>query len=135
MKWHLYLLLILVSFCGIGCKSIENTTYKVKTDTCYIYKYDRDSIYFRDSIYIKDSGDTVWMKEWHTKYVEKINLDTIYLSRNDTSYVERTITLPAEKYIPKWIIWLLVITGTITLLVFIKIGIKIYTKFTTGGLL
>lgn len=74
------------------------------------------------------------MKEWHWKIKEVETTDTVYINHNDTTYIDRVETI-TEKEIPKWVWWVLGITGTITLVVLIKTGVKIYTKIQSGGLI
>ena len=85
-----------------GCKTKERivTVEKVRTDTTYITKHERDSIWLHDSIMVSEKGDTVRIEKWHTKYVESIRHDTIYQATHDTipqpykvtEYVERKLT-------------------------------------------
>lgn len=130
------LLLIFIVLTLFSCKTVEQatTTYQNKVDTVYISKYIRDSIWQHDSIYIKEANDTVWMKEWHTRIVDNSRIDTVYENHTDTCYVENTITLPPEKYIPKWIVTLLVITGIISVVALGYVIIKIVVKVKTGGI-
>lgn len=89
-----------------GCKTKERivTVEKVRTDTTYITKHERDSIWLHDSIKVSEKGDTVRIEKWHTKYVESIRHDTIYQATHDTipqpykvtEYVERKLTKPQK---------------------------------------
>ena len=80
-------LLVLWAFCS--CTKTEYITVeKVRTDTTYITKHQRDSIWLHDSVFVKEwtAGDTVYRDrvQWHTKYVEKQVRDTIYQHRVDS---------------------------------------------------
>lgn len=68
------------------------------TDTTYITKQQRDSIWLHDSTYIKEKGDTVLIERWHTKFRDRWHMDTIYQSKRDSiPYpVEVTKEVPAE---------------------------------------
>ena len=68
------------------------------TDTTYITKQQRDSIWLHDSTYIKEKGDTVLIERWHTKFRDRWSTDTIYQSKHDSiPYpVEVTKEVPAE---------------------------------------
>ena len=84
-----------------SCKQVEYVTVeKVKTDTTYITKWQRDSIWLHDSIHVKEKGDTVLVEKWHTKYVESIKHDTTYVATHDTIPdpfpVETIKEVPAE---------------------------------------
>ena len=57
---------------------------RVKTDTTYITKWQRDSVWLHDSIHVTEKGDTVRIEKWHTKYVEKQVHDTTYVATHDT---------------------------------------------------
>ena len=69
----------------VGCKSVEYVpVVEHKTDTTYITKNHRDSIYVHDSISVRDRGDTVWVERWHTRWRDIYQLDTIYQATHDT---------------------------------------------------
>ena len=69
----------------VGCKSIEYIpVVEHKTDTTYITKNHRDSIYVHDSISVRDRGDTVWIERWHTRWRDIYQLDTIHQATHDT---------------------------------------------------
>lgn len=72
-------------------KVIENVV--TRTDTCFIQKMQRDSIYMHDSIYVHEwtVGDTVRITtdRWHVKWREKIVRDTAYVSQRDTVKVTK----------------------------------------------
>ena len=57
---------------------------KVRTDTTYITKWHRDSVWLHDSIHVTEKSDTVRIEKWHTKYVEKQVHDTTYVATHDT---------------------------------------------------
>ena len=73
---------------------------KVRTDTTYITKWQKDSVWLHDSIHVKERGDTVLVEKWHTKYVEKQVHDTTYVATHDTIPdpfpVETIKEVPAE---------------------------------------
>ena len=73
---------------------------KVRIDTTYITKWQKDSVWLHDSILVKDRGDTVLVEKWHTKYMEKQVHDTTYVATHDTipqPYPVETIkVVPAE---------------------------------------
>ena len=92
-------IIIGLAICGLislltGCspRIIEHNT--VRTDTCYVQKFLRDSIYINDSIYVKEqvSGDTVIITtdRWHTRWRERIMRDTAYVSQRDTVIITKT---------------------------------------------
>ena len=63
MKW---LIVAVVAVVMCGCTKTEYITVeKVRTDTTYINKVQRDSIYLHDSTFVKVAGDTVWIERGH----------------------------------------------------------------------
>ena len=72
------LLYIVVLIVAVSCRTTEYVPvpYEVKS-TEYVNKHVRDSIYKHDSIYLTMKGDTVLLEKWHTKYVDKLRIDTI----------------------------------------------------------
>ena len=60
------------------------TVEKVKTDTTYITKQQRDSIWLHDSIHIHEKGDMVLIEKWHTVWKNHTAHDTVYKSRMDS---------------------------------------------------
>ena len=57
---------------------------KVKTDTTYITKHQRDSVWLHDSIHVTERGDTIRIERWHTKYIEREVHDTLYRAKTDS---------------------------------------------------
>lgn len=74
-----------ILFFLFGCTKTEYITVeKVRTDTAYISKLQRDSVWLHDSVFVTEKGDTVRIEKWHTKYVEKLLHDTAYVAAHDT---------------------------------------------------
>lgn len=68
-----------------GCTTTKVVTVeKVRIDSTYITKHQRDSIWLHDSVFVKDKGDSVWVERWHTKYIEKQIHDTLVQATHDT---------------------------------------------------
>jgi hypothetical protein len=85
MGFLAWLLFLFIVWALAGCKSIEYVpVVEHKTDTTYITKNHRDSIYMYDSTYIHERGDTVWIERWHTRWRDRLLLDTIYEAVHDT---------------------------------------------------
>lgn len=90
--------IILVSMLS-GCRSVKYVPVEVvKTDTTYINKVQRDSIYQMDSIYIRDKGDTVLITKTKYIYRDKLIRDTVYVSKIDSIQVP----YPVEKQLTRW---------------------------------
>ena len=121
------ILLACLSFCG--CTKTEYVTVeKIRTDTTYITKHQRDSIWLHDSVMVSEKGDTVKIEKWHTKYVSKEVHDTLYLATHDTIPQPYPVTQYVEKPLSK-IERVLIIIGCLAimaLLVFIVLKIKPY---------
>ena len=82
-----------------GCRSVKYVPVEVvKTDTTYINKMQRDSIYQLDSIYIRDKGDTVLITKTKYIYRDKLVRDTVYASKTDSIQVP----YPVEKELTRW---------------------------------
>ena len=92
--WIIILCLVMCS-----CRSVQYVPVEVvKTDTTYINKVQRDSIYQLDSIYIRDKGDTVLITKTKYIYRDKLIRDTVYASRVDSIQVP----YPVEKELSRW---------------------------------
>ena len=123
------LALLLLAFCS--CTKTEYITVeKVRTDTTYVAKVQKDSIWLHDSVFVKEwmAGDTVYRDriQWHTKYVGKLVHDTTYISKTDTVPQPYPITQYVEKKLSTWQVVLMTI-GALTLmgiLIFIVLKLK-----------
>lgn len=78
-------LLLAMMFMVASCTTTKYVTVeKVRTDTTYITKEKRDSIWLHDSTFVEKKGDTILIERWHTKYRDVYQLDTIYRATHDT---------------------------------------------------
>ena len=96
-------LIILVALLMAGCKTKEKvvTVEKVRNDTTYITKHQRDSVWLHDSIHVTEKGDTIRIERWHTKYIEKATHDTLYQATHDTI----PQPYPVEKLVERKLSW------------------------------
>lgn len=93
------ILIILLMSAIWSCRTTEYVPVEiVKTDTTYINKVQRDSIYQQDSIYILDRGDTVLITKTKYLYKDRMVRDTVYRSRTDSIQ----IPYPVERKLTKW---------------------------------
>ena len=94
----LFIILVLVGFLMSCTTTRVVTVEKVKTDTTYITKQQRDSIWLHDSIHVMERGDTISIERWHTKYIEREVHDTLYRSKHDSIPVPYEVIkeVPAE---------------------------------------
>ena len=121
-------LVILVALLLVGCKTKERvvTVEKVRNDTTYITKHQRDSVWLHDSIHVTEKGDTIRIERWHTKYIEKATHDTLYQATHDTipqpypveKLVERELTWwqQTRLHLANIMLWLLGIGGALFIL-------------------
>ena len=102
MKQNLCLV-ILVAVLMAGCKTKERvvTVEKVRNDTTYITKHQRDSVWLHDSIHVTEKGDTIRIEKWHTKYIEKATHDTLYQHKTDSV----PMPYPVEKLVERELSW------------------------------
>lgn len=88
-----------------SCRQVEYVTVeKVRTDTTYITKWQKDSVWLHDSIHIRERGDTVMIERWHTQWRDRLRVDTIYQATHDTipqPYPVETIKM-VEKDLNWW---------------------------------
>lgn len=93
------ILIILLMSAIWSCRTTEYVPVEiVKTDTTYINKVQRDSIYQLDSIYILDRGDTVLITKTKYLYKDRVVHDTVYKSRVDSIQ----IPYPVERKLTRW---------------------------------
>lgn len=86
-----------------GCKSIQYVPVEtVRTDSIYVDRYQRDSIYQRDSVFVNrwTAGDTVYQDKvvWKYVYRDKVKYDTVAILRSDTVRVP----FPVDRELSKW---------------------------------
>lgn len=87
----------------LGCKSVQYVPVEtVRTDSVYVDRYLRDSIYQRDSVFINrwTAGDTVYQDKvvWKYVYRDKVKYDTVAILRSDTVRVP----FPVDRELSKW---------------------------------
>ena len=86
-----------------GCKSVKYIPVEtVRTDSVYVDRYLRDSIYQRDSVFINrwTAEDTVYQDKvvWKYVYRDKVKYDTVAILRSDTV----RIPFPVDRDLSKW---------------------------------
>ena len=121
-------LIMLLIFLGSCTTTKVVTVEKVKTDTTYITKQQRDSIWLHDSIHVSEKGDTIRIEKWHTKYIEREVHDTLYRAKTDS------IPVPYEvvKEVPRKSTWferIMFCTGIVSILCLILFVAKKIEKF------
>lgn len=86
-----------------GCKSVQYVPMEtVRTDSIYVDRYQRDSIYLQDSVFVNrwTAGDTVYQDKvvWKYVYRDKVKYDTVSILRSDTVRVP----YPVERRLSTW---------------------------------
>lgn len=86
-----------------GCKSVQYVPMEtVRTDSIYVDRYQRDSIYQRDSVFVNrwTVGDTIYQDKvvWKYVYRDKVKYDTVAILRSDTI----NVPYPVECKLSKW---------------------------------
>ena len=84
--WALWICVLLMIVLWLtSCTTTRVVTVpEVHTDTTYITKQQRDSIWLHDSIHVTERGDTIRIERWHTKYIEREVHDTLYRTKTDS---------------------------------------------------
>lgn len=114
-----------------GCKSVQYVPVEtVRTDSVYVDRLQRDSIYQRDSVYINrwTAGDTVYQDKIVYKYIyrDKVKYDTVAILRSDSVRVPYPIERKHRKWeqirldVGGWAIGVVIIT------ILIVVGYRMY---------
>ena len=94
----------LVSSCAVKERVV--TVERVRTDTLRETRNMRDSIYLHDSVFVKqyERGETVFVEKekWHTRYQDRLLVDTVYKSRTDSVPVPYEVTEFVEYNLTWW---------------------------------
>ena len=104
MKGLFWGIIVCILICLLsGCKSVQYVPVEtVRTDSVYIDRFQRDSIYQRDSVFVNrwTAGDTVYQDKvvWKYVYRDKVKYDTVAILRSDTVRVP----YPVERRLTKW---------------------------------
>ena len=105
MKFLIIWLAFLIAISLLAsCKQVEYVTVeKVRTDTTYITKWQKDSVWLHDSIHIRERGDTVMIERWHTQWRDRLRVDTIYQATHDT--IPQPYPIETIKMVEKELSW------------------------------
>ena len=76
---------------------------KVRVDTTYITKWQKDSVWLHDSILVREKGDSVWVERWHTQWRDRLRVDTIYQATHDT--IPQPYPIETIKMVEKDLSW------------------------------
>ena len=105
MKFLIVWLAFLIAISLLAsCRQVEYVTVeKVRNDTTYITKWQRDSVWLHDSIHIRERGDTVMIERWHTQWRDRLRVDTISQSTHDT--IPQPYPIETIKMVEKELSW------------------------------
>lgn len=84
-----------------GCRTKYVPVKTVRTDSVFLEKIRKDSIFVRDSVYVREKGDTVYLYKYKYVYKDKLTTDTVYVERTDS--VE--VPVPVERKLSRWERW------------------------------
>lgn len=98
-----FIVLLCLVLCMVSCTTTKYVEVPgpSHTDTTYITKWQHDSIFQRDSIHVTEKGDTVQIDRWHTKYIQKVCIDTMQHIVRDTI----PKPYPVEVEVPAQLTW------------------------------
>ena len=99
--WGLAVLIVISLLAG--CKTVRYVPVEtVRTDSVYVDRWQRDSIYLRDSVWVNrwTAGDTVFVDKVSVKwrYRDRWRHDTVAVTRRDSVQVP----VPVEKPLGWW---------------------------------
>lgn len=98
INWKVVLLLIAVAALLCSCKTQYVPVESVRTETQYIDRMQRNSIFVQDSVFIKEKNDTIYLTKWRVEYREALRIDTFNIVKVDSI---NTI-VEVEKKLTKW---------------------------------
>lgn len=125
------IMIIVIVACALlgGCTTTKYVPIvEHHTDTLIHTQHHRDSIYVHDSTYVRDKGDTVLIERWHTRWRDRWQHDTLYISKTDS--VPKPYPVEVVKEVPRersTVEWVLLITGIVAI-TFIVLRILIWVK-------
>ena len=78
--WVVVFVIVLLTSCSPKVIYVP----EVHTDSIYITKHQKDSVWLHDSILVTEKGDTIRVEKWHTKYIERQVHDTCFVTKTDS---------------------------------------------------
>lgn len=99
--WGLAVLIVISLLCG--CKTVRYVPVEtVRTDSVYVDRFARDSVYLRDSVWVNRYvlGDTVYVDKVSVKYLyrDRWRYDTVAVTKRDSVQVP----VPVERELGWW---------------------------------
>lgn len=126
-----FILVMFLMFILQGCTTTKYVPVVERRDSIITRS---DTTIIKDSIFVDRyfSGDTLYLDKYVYKYIERISNDTIYQNK-EIPVVKEVETV--KDVIPSWVWWLVAVVGIYIIYKGVRLGIKIYTKVQSGGLL
>ena len=128
--WGLWIcVLMMIALWLTSCTTTRVVTVpEVKTDTTYITKQQRDSIWLHDSIHVTERGDTIMIEKWHTKYIEREVHDTLYRAKTDSIPVPYEVIkeVPRKKSTIELVVFCIGIIAIMALVLFLGLKLKMF---------
>lgn len=99
----LFAVVIVVMLLLTSCRTVTKVVEveRVRTDTVYKAKTEKEYVYRHDSIYIREHGDTMTIDRWHTVYKDRAVHDTVRELRHDSI----PVPVPVPEYVPCPLTW------------------------------
>lgn len=126
--FYMIALIVGLALCALlgSCTTTEYVTVeKIKHDTTYVSKVQRDSIYVHDSTAVERKDSIIKIEHWHTKYVDHAVHDTLYQATHDTIPQPYPVIKVVEKQLSKAQIALMIIGGLSLMAIFVFISVKL----------
>ena len=104
LLFYIVAFIVGIALCALfgSCTTTEYVTVeKVKHDTTYVSKVQRDSIYIHDSISVDRKDSIIKIEHWHTEYVDHAVHDTLYQATHDTIPQPYPVIKEVEKQLSK----------------------------------
>ena len=104
LLFYIVAFIVGIALCALlgSCTTTEYVTVeKVKHDTTYVSKVQRDSIYIHDSISVDRKDSIIKIEHWHTEYVDHTVHDTLYQATHDTIPKSYPVIKEVEKPLSK----------------------------------
>ena len=126
MRSVVWVKIVCFSLLLIGCRSSESSIQYV-TDTLYVAKHTKDSIYIKDSIYVteKQTKDTIYITKHHhhTKVQMIVHTDTIHHHTTDSVSIVTRVEPSMVERAKSASLWLMIgmVASVILMLIIRKI--------------
>ena len=99
------------------------------TDTLIQTKVQKDSVWLHDSIHVSEKGDTIRIEKWHTRYIERLSHDTLYVAKRDSVPVPYEVTKEVPSKLSSVQVGLMVIGLFAILALILVVVYKLKRKF------